>query len=397
MAPPMGSAFLGLLAALPIVVWTMAGLVAPDAGTSCGSDRAAPICRQRVAPAIGTFPIVAQALEPAARQSPRPKRTPKPKPTPKPRATSQPVSQSTPKPYSQPTAAPVVAPPPRATTKATTAASVVPGARATASGGGEGTAGVDPDDPGGGAGIIIALGAAVSGGVLMAVAILRRRSEGLEGQAEEAVPGTITAETPSAPPIVSPAPSSEPAEAHLPRWLRPSVRASRSEAARGTSPSRGRDPLTFATPVDEEAERLLVRYDVVPLLDRPDEALGLRQDELDWGDEVEILEREGTWVQVRTPTGRTGWISAMTLTSADTLTDESETEERTAEIDGGIDRDDQPTLETLLAIAAERRTPIEARSPVAPDEPRDLAAGSGIQRLRRRKAKRLRSSPTQRP
>jgi hypothetical protein len=228
----------------------------------------------------------------------------------------------------------------------------------------------------------------------MVVAMLRRRSEILKDQTGDAVPEPVGSETPSEPLILPPAPSSEPAEAHLPRWLRPSVRASRFDAMRATTPSPARERLAFEGPADEATDRWTVRYDLVPLLDRPDEALGIRHGELDSGDEIEILEREATWVQVRTPTGASGWIPVMTLTSADAFAQELETQMRAAaEIEAGTGPDGQPALETLLAIAAQRRAQLNGDSPAAPHEAPDPRQRSRSKRKRRTpKAKRWTSS-----
>ena len=99
----------------------------------------------------------------------------------------------------------------------------------------------------------------------------------------------------------------------LPRWRRPSLMA-----ARKSDPVRnGVDHvnLTFGTPDATAAggERQAVRYRLVRLLDRPDELLGQAVDSLDEGDEVEILEKRGTYRLVMTPDGRQGWLHKMTL------------------------------------------------------------------------------------
>jgi uncharacterized protein YgiM (DUF1202 family) len=141
---------------------------------------------------------------------------------------------------------------------------------------------------------------------------------------------------------------------------------------------------------------LVVRYDLVQLLDRPDEALGVPQAELDAGDEVEVLERDAIWTRVQTPAGRAGWVPAMTLTSADAFVEEPDGDTPVApEIDGAPGEGDQPALETLLAIAAERRARIDVQSPVVPDEPREPAAKSRSKQTRKtRKANRRTSSRT---
>jgi hypothetical protein len=176
------------------------------------------------------------------------------------------------------------------------------------------------------------------------------------------------------------APSTTPdEEAMLPRWLRPSVRAARVASLRIPAPRERRPPLRFADRVDGATERLVVRYDRVQLLDRPDDALGMPQGELDTGDEIEILERDLIWAHVRTPADRDGWVPAMTLAPADALPPEPAAEaaaERSTAVDGEADG---PALEELLAIAAERRAqadaqpPAVAPEPIAPEPPKPVA------------------------
>jgi hypothetical protein len=61
------------------------------------------------------------------------------------------------------------------------------------------------------------------------------------------------------------------------------------------------------------AERRRVRYNIVRLLDRPDEVAGATVGSLDEGDEVEVLEKKGLYRRVTTPDGRSGWLHKMTL------------------------------------------------------------------------------------
>ena len=102
-------------------------------------------------------------------------------------------------------------------------------------------------------------------------------------------------------------------DVNLPRWRRPSLLA-----ARKSDPVRnGADhvSLTFTSQGGSAAgsERYVVRYRLVQLLDRPDELLGQAVDSVDEGDQVEILERRGTYRRVVTPDGREGWLHRMTL------------------------------------------------------------------------------------
>jgi hypothetical protein len=101
-------------------------------------------------------------------------------------------------------------------------------------------------------------------------------------------------------------------DVNLPRWRRPSLLA-----ARKSDPVRNGVEHVNVTFGFQGAtacgERQVVRYRLVRLLDRPDEMLGQAVDSLDEGDEVEILERHGTYRRVATPDGRQGWLHRMTL------------------------------------------------------------------------------------
>jgi hypothetical protein len=220
---------------------------------------------------------------------------------------------------------------------------------------------------------------AVIGGILVLVAMRRMRSERLELEPAAAVPGVAGAETAAEtavePPVRSPVPTATtPPELQAPRWLRPSVRAARFESDHVKAPRPGHARRTFAEPPAEGTDRLIVRFDLVQALDRPDEALGVPQEELNTGDEVDVVDRddEAIWTLVRTPTGRAGWIPALTLASPAAVADETEADSPMGpEVDAATAPDDQPALETLLALAAERRTQIAAPSPGAPDERRE--------------------------
>lgn len=217
--------------------------------------------------------------------------------------------------------------------------------------------------------------AAVVGGILVLVALRRMRSEALEGQPAAAFPGVAGAETAAEPLTLSSVPSSmTPPEPQVPRWLRPSVRAARFESDNVKAPRPGHARRTFADPPTEGTDRLIVRFDLVQALDRPDEALGVPQEELNTGDEVDVLARddEAIWTRVRTATGRAGWIPALALTSAAAVTEDPEAESPIgAEVDAATAPDDQPELETLFAIAAQRRASIAAPSPVPPNTRRE--------------------------
>jgi hypothetical protein len=104
------------------------------------------------------------------------------------------------------------------------------------------------------------------------------------------------------------------AEAGMPRWRRPSlIEARKADPIRDATAA---PRLTFdrglVGPLDGR-ERRLIRYNVVRLLDFPDELRGVEIGFLDQGDEVQLLERQGTYWLVLCPNGGQGWIHKMTL------------------------------------------------------------------------------------
>jgi hypothetical protein len=104
-------------------------------------------------------------------------------------------------------------------------------------------------------------------------------------------------------------------EIGLPRWRRPSLlEARKMDPAR--SAVAAAPPLSFsrsAVGQGEGHERRYIRYHLVGLLDAPDEFRGREIGELARDDEVELLERSGTYWRVLCPDGREGWIHKMTL------------------------------------------------------------------------------------
>jgi len=104
------------------------------------------------------------------------------------------------------------------------------------------------------------------------------------------------------------------AEAALPRWRRPSLLEQRkADPIRDmTAPARLSFDRGLVGALDGR-ERRLIRYNVVRLLDVPDELRGIEIGFLDQGDEVQLLERHGTYWLVLCPNGGQGWIHKMTL------------------------------------------------------------------------------------
>ena len=113
----------------------------------------------------------------------------------------------------------------------------------------------------------------------------------------------------------APAPSPMDLELQMPRWRRPSLmEARKADPIRDAAPVAPR--LTFdhglVGPLDGR-ERRIIRYNVVRLLDVPDELRGSELGFLDQGDEVQLLEKRGAYWLVLCPDGRQGWIHKMTL------------------------------------------------------------------------------------
>lgn len=120
-------------------------------------------------------------------------------------------------------------------------------------------------------------------------------------------PSIARDETVMAPPVAAP---SDP-EGNMPRWRRPSLLE-----ARRTDPSRAepvyRVPMRFSD-VSAELDLRVVRYAVVPVLDRPDEVLGLQICDLASGDEVQVLDTSGAYIEVLCPNGDQGWVHRTTV------------------------------------------------------------------------------------
>jgi hypothetical protein len=181
--------------------------------------------------------------------------------------------------------------------------------------------------------------------MVMALAIFgrkRRAEEPIESDevlAAEAARGVgIAASTPTGP-IVAQAVGPVDAELAMPRWRRPSLLQARK--ADPTRDATIAPRLSFdhglVGPIDGR-ERRLIRYALVRLLDVPDELRGSEIGFLDQGDEVQLLERRGSFWLVLCPDGSQGWLHRMTL----------------GEVVGEAIRSDGPTA--TMPIAAETWT-----------------------------------------
>jgi hypothetical protein len=104
-------------------------------------------------------------------------------------------------------------------------------------------------------------------------------------------------------------------EAGMPRWRRPSLlEARRSDPSRSEVARRA--PLRFADGGTGSEEVRVVRYAVVPVLDRPDEVLGLRLSDLGAGDEVRVVGSSGAFLEVVCTNGDQGFVHRTTLAPA---------------------------------------------------------------------------------
>jgi hypothetical protein len=161
-----------------------------------------------------------------------------------------------------------------------------------------------------------------SGAVAMAMAFLffgKRRRDGAAPDPDEVLSAAAargTGETASGAlvgEVKIPLAPADP-DASMPRWRRPSLLE-----ARKADPLRSgvvHQALSFdhgLVGAADGLERRTIRYHVVRLLDAPDELRGAEIGALLHGDEVQLMERSGTYWLVLCPDGRQGWIHRMTL------------------------------------------------------------------------------------
>ena len=101
-------------------------------------------------------------------------------------------------------------------------------------------------------------------------------------------------------------------EAGMPRWRRPSLLEARRSDPTRLAPI-ARTPMRFGENVPSEVDVRVVRYAVVPVLDRPDEVLGLQLSDLGAGDEVQVIGGAGAFLEVLCPNGDRGFVHRTTL------------------------------------------------------------------------------------
>jgi hypothetical protein len=101
-------------------------------------------------------------------------------------------------------------------------------------------------------------------------------------------------------------------EAGMPRWRRPSLLEARHSDPTRQAPVH-RLPMRFTGADSGDADVRVVRYAMVPVLDRPDEVLGLQVGGLTSGDEVQVVGGSGAFIEVLCPNGDQGWVHRTTL------------------------------------------------------------------------------------
>ena len=110
------------------------------------------------------------------------------------------------------------------------------------------------------------------------------------------------------------APAPVDGEAGMPRWRRPSlIEARKADPTRSVVSGNRMSFDNSVVGAAEGRERRTIRYAVVRLLDAPDELRSAEIGQLDQGDEVQLIERSGSYWLVLCPDGRQGWLHKMTL------------------------------------------------------------------------------------
>lgn len=168
----------------------------------------------------------------------------------------------------------------------------------------------------------VAVGIVLTGtvGIIMVARRPRAQSPGAEtaapvAQATTTAPAIASVSPTNATAVEAMAPpDSKPVdqEKFVPRWRRQSLlEARRSDPTRDAPVYRA--PMRFIDGPPSESDVRVVRYAVVPVLDRPDEVLGLRLSDLESGDEVQVVGSSGAFLEVSCPNGDRGWVHRTTL------------------------------------------------------------------------------------
>lgn len=169
----------------------------------------------------------------------------------------------------------------------------------------------------------IALGI-VGAGVIGIILVARRPREHKLSAADEIAAMMAPPATPIAAPAPRPslgttlevmAPQADTVadpEAAMPRWRRPSLLEARHADPTRQTPAH-RLPMRFGGSESHDGDVRVVRYAMVPVLDRPDEVLGLQVGDLSSGDEVQVVGGSGAFMEVLCPNGDRGWVHRTTL------------------------------------------------------------------------------------
>jgi len=325
---------------LPVGTWSYTFTIPMKNGKTCSAPGNPSVVTVTALPSPTPKPT--PSPKPTPRPTPPP--TPKPAPTPAPRPTPRPTPARTATPTSTPAllqASPsgtAVASPSRTTDPTSgpnaTAAIVAvlpaggggPGAPGGGSGGSESSGLDDRFDAGpGSAGFgslfpptpLFAWGTTTAAGILLFLFLVRRRS----GDEERSL-ATFVFEFAGAgaPPAIDPV-------AIEPLVLAPVHPAAKPTKKRGTTKRDNLEvapegaplastagPREFRKPPAKGVERVFVSYQGVPLGTTADELRSEELARLQRGDEVEIIASQGGYLNVRLPTGETGWIPRGTVT-----------------------------------------------------------------------------------
>jgi hypothetical protein len=158
---------------------------------------------------------------------------------------------------------------------------------------------------------------ASTGGMTMLMAFMffgKRRRDGEPTAPDEVLEAAAArAETVAADASLTAPPPVLEGDMAMPRWRRPSLlEARKAYPMRDAAPI---VPMSFAdgVAVDDALERRFIRYHAVELMETPDELRSASIGSLTNGDEVQLLERSGTYWRVLCPNGQQGWIHRMTL------------------------------------------------------------------------------------
>jgi hypothetical protein len=103
----------------------------------------------------------------------------------------------------------------------------------------------------------------------------------------------------------------DPAEANIPRWLRPTLREQR-QSDRGYVQV-AREPARFGSPARAGVERRTIGYRLVRMTDAPDDVRSREVGRVDRGDQVEVIGEHEGFLQIRTPDGLEGWVPRVVI------------------------------------------------------------------------------------